>query len=422
EYPVTRKVSRTWSYFLVGFSALSFGGFAALNTFLVGYDVVTITTTNFNATHRSHDVELPWYSGTDSACEPHQFQLGDTFRTNISAFSYSIFDVQPPADDTQISAIQGGFFYRNNDLSSCDVVQYEILVQPGDRMITSTAVIQCPSPLNFQALTSWSFSNHLMMGAMTPSMFPENSLARALLDAMNSFSVEGYQDIYNGLYITNSSTLTQKVNKVIANGRPNCDDNPPFFCSIGEFDHYNAIGNIDLNIIDMSLIEADVRNLYNIIEILFAAVRLDLGHWVADNVFTNTTSFNDSIVSTDGITDTTAAFRSLAGSKGMAYVNSTIPPPASARTSTAVIEIPYTCNVRQRKPLASFAVSVLSATLSMFLGAWGVVMTVITRFERRRPGGNACNSGDSTGVSEDKEHANARPLLHKSTLSQPPYY
>ena len=103
-----------------------------------GYDVISITTTHFNSTLELGRLPM-WYSaGTTFGCYPHEFQLGDTFRTNISAFSYSIFDVKA-SESTGGSPVQGGFLYANEDLSSCDVDQYEITVKPGDRLITSTA-------------------------------------------------------------------------------------------------------------------------------------------------------------------------------------------------------------------------------------------------------------------------------------------
>jgi hypothetical protein len=75
--------------------------------------------------------------------------------------------------------MEGEFLYSNEDLSTCDVQQYEISVKPGDRLITVTvfqnyfaglleisqmsqASITCPeSPLGklgFQALTSWRYT------------------------------------------------------------------------------------------------------------------------------------------------------------------------------------------------------------------------------------------------------------------------
>ncbi|KAJ7936047.1 hypothetical protein B0H13DRAFT_1853749 [Mycena leptocephala] len=270
----------------------------------------------------------------------------------------------------------------------------QILVKPGDRMITSTAQITVRLAFGARHRCTFrpshhggSYSNHVIIGALSPAMFPENSLARAITDAMTSVSGEAYEDIYHGRYVTTGAQgLDQKIYKVIANGWPKCDSNPPFACVIPPFDHYNAIGNTDLNILPgPSSIAADEGNLYNIITIFYAAVRLDLGHWTPDNVFTNTTSFNNSMLPPDFSADDSAAFRSLANSKGMAYVNLTTPPPASERTAPAVIQIPYTCNVRKQKPLGSLVVSVISATLSMFLGAWGAIIAVLSGIARKTP-------------------------------------
>lgn len=82
-----------------------------------------------------------------------------------------------------------------------------------------------------------------------------------------------------------------------------------------------------------------------------------------------------------------AAFREIAGTKGMAYVNYTTPPDADVSTAPAVIQISYTCNILQRKPAGSFIVSVLSATISMFLAAGGTVVALLAALARRQPGG-----------------------------------
>ncbi|KAJ7279769.1 hypothetical protein C8J57DRAFT_1570839 [Mycena rebaudengoi] len=388
-YSITKPFPVKYSYFLLTFCILSGAAFFAVNVFLAGYDVISITATHYNSTHEGFPM---WRSsGTVFGCNSHQFQLGDTFRTNISAFSYSIFDVQPSDSDTGGSPLQGGFLYANEDLSSCDVDRYEITVRPGDRLITSTASIKCPPPLCFGAVTSWSYSNHAMIGALPAAMFPTNSLARAITDGMNNVSDEAYLDIYDRLYTTvddnDPTSLSQHVYKVIAEGQPNCDSSAPFFCVIPTFASYNAIGNTDLNILpSASSIAADERNLYNVINVFYAAVRLDLGHWTADNVFTNTTSFKQLIPPTDGADRT---FRTLATSKGMAYVNFTTPPSPDVSTSPAVIQIPYTCNVMRRKPIGSFIVSVVSATLSMFLGAWSIILAILSTIVRKNPGG-AC--------------------------------
>nr|GAT48164.1 predicted protein [Mycena chlorophos] len=387
SYPVTRPFDKRWGYGMLGFGVLSMCGFIVLNVFLTGYDVIAITSTDFNtsSTHKGF-----WISDDDTTfgCQPHQFQLGDSFRTNISAFSYSIFDVQSSS----------AFSYAENDLGACDVSQYEVVITPGDRLVSASATVQCPPPLGFQAVTSWSFSNHDLLGTISPLGFPENSLARAITAGMNNISGEEYVEIFNKLYQTNIinnavTDETQEVYKVTVTGQPNCETSPPFACTIPPFTSYIAVGNTDLNILpSVTSVAANVSNLYNVATVFFYAVRLDLGHWTADNVFTNTSAFNASIAPASLTTTPpveNVAFREIAGTKGMAYVNDTNPPSADTPTSAAVIQIPYTCNVPRRKPAGSFAVSVISASLSMFLGAWGALGVVLAAFMRRRPGANA---------------------------------
>ncbi|KAJ7093585.1 hypothetical protein C8R44DRAFT_645906, partial [Mycena epipterygia] len=391
-YPITKPFPRSWCHGLLAFGILSTAAFAAVNVFLVGYDVVSITKNDdsFNTTKGGI---VPWSTDSNLGCEPHQFQLGDTFRTNQSAFSYTIADVQP-AGFAKPSAIQGGVSYSNNVLNDCDVMRYEIVVKPGDLSIEATASIQCRQPLGLRAVTTWSYTNHPVLLGISTSLFPENSLARAITDAMLNISAEVYWDIANGAYTTSDGIVPpQKIYMVFANGYPKCDLDPPYFCGIQPFETYAAVGNTELNVIqNASSIKASEGNLYNLINILYAAVRLDLGHWTADNIFTNTTSFK-SVIQLSTLTpdmppgNNSIAFRIAATSKGMAYVNSTTPPSPDTPTEGAVIQIPYTCNVMRRKAPGSFIVSVLSATISMFLATWGPLVFFLSTIARRKPGG-----------------------------------
>ncbi|KAJ6578061.1 hypothetical protein B0H19DRAFT_1253346 [Mycena capillaripes] len=378
SYSISKPFPRKYRYFLLVFGMLSTAAFTTINVFLVGYDVITITSTHFNSTPGS-DLSM-WYTGGGTfGCFPHQFQLGDWFRTNISAFSYSIFDVtSSQSSQSEAGGLPAatGFLYANQDLTACDVDQFEITVKPGDRLIMATVTILCPPPLSFRAVTSWSYSNHAMIGSRAVSAFPLNSLARAITDGMRNIMGEAYGDISNRLYATNGTTYpSQQIYKVIAQGKPNCDRSPPFQCVIPPFTSYDAIGNIDLNILGAKDIAADEGNLYNVINIFYGGVRLDLGHWTADNLFTNTTSFRQFVRVTSSANP---AFRALATTQGMAYANSTNPSLPDVPTQPAVIQIPYTCNIMQRKPIGSFVINILSATLSMFLGTWGLIIAILS--------------------------------------------
>ncbi|KAJ6600261.1 hypothetical protein DFH09DRAFT_901460, partial [Mycena vulgaris] len=369
-YPITKPFSRRWAPYMLVFELVSVAAFLVLNVFLAGYDVITISSTDFN-------ILSVRTTGTSFGCQPHQFQLGDTFRTNISAFSYSIFEVQPAT--SALSNLDGGFLYSNNVLSSCDVVQYQVVVLPGARQIsTSITTIDI-----FPAHSLPSYSNHAIIGGLSPSSFSPNTLARAISDGV--YNITG---LYSTPYFNNIeyNTTQQEVYTVIAVGAPNCDSGTNS-CVVPPFTTYNAIGNIDLNILPGPFaIAANESNLYNVINVFYNAVRLDLGHWTTNNIFTNPSAFNTSVTNT-GNNTVNAAFREIAGTKGMAYVNYTTPPDADVSTAPTVIQIPYTCNILQRKPAGSFIVSVLSATISMFLTAWGTVVALLAALARRQPGG-----------------------------------
>jgi hypothetical protein len=96
---------------------------------------------------------------------------------------------------------------------------------------------------------------------------------------------EVYWDIADGAYTTIDGIVPQKMYMVFADGYTKCDPDPPYFCGIQPFETYTAVGDTELNVIrNASSIRASEANLYNLINILYAAVRLDLGHWTADNV------------------------------------------------------------------------------------------------------------------------------------------
>lgn len=162
----------------------------------LGYDVVSINKDDYNASE-----SLPWLANwrSDYQCQKHTFKLGDLFRTNVSAFPYTVFNI------INDSGMMSGFDYANNVLTTCDVIEQAIQVSPGDRSSTLSvglrhpfnlshhihphpqAVISCPPPLNFEASTTWTHSNHLMIGTVTANLFGDNTIPRALLDGLAHF-------------------------------------------------------------------------------------------------------------------------------------------------------------------------------------------------------------------------------------------
>ncbi|KAH7929542.1 hypothetical protein BV22DRAFT_1102355 [Leucogyrophana mollusca] len=383
-YPITRPFAQRWRYapyILLAFAILTFCALAALNTALVGYDVVSVASSNFNESQ-----QLSWtlsWEDSDQGCQSHLFQLGDTFRTNTSAFTYTIFNVVSKYPN---GYSQGSFLYSNNTLSECDVSMIELIVSPGDRSVTAQGSVDC-SPLGFQASTSWSFTNHAIVGTIPPSVFAENSLARVIVDAMNGFGNDAYDPIYNGEYIVEPSTQLYKVTALF---QPGCSTSPSDCASQSpniSISWYNGISQASLAIVAntttyASVVVANTTTLQNLAQAFYAAIRLDVGHWTPNNIFTNTTAFAASIGAGESYADET-----LAAGKPLAYGNLTSTNLTLTPTPPSVISIQYTCNIRRIKTPGSLFMNVASATLSMFLTAWGLLTAIMAAVARDKPGG-----------------------------------
>ncbi|EIM86560.1 uncharacterized protein STEHIDRAFT_121476 [Stereum hirsutum FP-91666 SS1] len=407
EYPVTRPFSHRWKYanwFLLIFGVLSLVGLSAVNVDLVGYDVVSTNSDNFNMTDALSWLES--WKGKSDGCQTHQFQLGDTFRTNTSAFTYKITNIV-----TQNKDVQGSFVYANNTLEDCDVTEVQTSVSLGDRQVEVVAAINC-SARGFEASTSYAYTNHDVIGTISASTFPENSLPRAILDQMKAFGQDAYTPIYDGQYVLAENITTSRTHnvgdplyKVIATFVPYCADDNTTICDTRpeewELTMYNGIAQSDLSIVaDASncedAVKASLDTLLNYVQVFYAGIRLDLGHWTPNNIFTNVTAINDTIY--DPVDPATGSQASIARSSntGLAYVNLTSPPTADVASPPAVAKLQYICSTRRIKAPGTLFMSVATSTLSMFITAWAILTTAMAMMAKRTIGANtcaACNNG-----------------------------
>ncbi|CCM04898.1 uncharacterized protein FIBRA_07094 [Fibroporia radiculosa] len=130
---------------------------------------------------------------------------------------------------------------------------------------------------------------------------------------------------------------------------------------------YNGISQQDLSIVANTgnygaVPYQTTYTLYNLVQVFYSAIRLDVGHWTPNNILTNLTAFNQTLVPAGPFVES-----ALSESNVLAYTNLTSPPAADVATPPAVIQIQYTCNIQKYKTLGSLFMSVAAATLSMFL-------------------------------------------------------
>ncbi|KAH7929541.1 hypothetical protein BV22DRAFT_1080730 [Leucogyrophana mollusca] len=385
NYPITRPFTRRSTFALLIFAVVVLCGLVVLNIVLIDYDLVSVASPSFNVSQ-----QLSWMlslQAPNPQCQPYAFQMGDTFGTNISAFTYSVFDVA-----TSPGQPNGSFPYTGDALSGCDVSQIQLTVSPGDRQITAQGSVNC-SDLGFQASTSWAFTNHPIIGGIVSSSFPENSLGRAIGDTLYGFGNDAYQPIYNTQYVTTASPA-QQLYKVIVQFQPgpcsdsSCNSQSPNLTIA----FYNGISLTDLSIVAdtgsyTSAVKASTATLQNLAQVFYAAVRLDLGHWTENNIFTNMQVLQATITPGPSYANSI-----VDGSVPPAYINMTSPPSADAATPSSVIQTQYTCTTPRVKRPGSLFMNVLSSSLAVFLAAWGVLTALMGVIARGRAGANSCTS------------------------------
>ena len=126
--------------------------------------------------------------------------------------------------------------------------------------------------------------------------------------------------------------------------------------------------------------------IYNILQTVYAAVRIDLGNPSLNNFILNPAALNNTIYPTFPITP----------ANGEAFSNSDLysilssPSPWLQQnlpvklSGPATIQVVYLCQTQIRKTAGALFISVLVATLSMFSTGWGVYMSLATTIAKRQ--------------------------------------
>ena len=125
---------------------------------------------------------------------------------------------------------------------------------------------------------------------------------------------------------------------------------------------------------------------YNILQSVYAAVRIDMGNPSLSNFILNPAALNNTIYSTFPITP----------ANGEAFSNSNVYSALSSPypwlqqnlpvtlPGPATIQVVYPCQFQQRKAAGPLFISVLVATLSMFSTGWAIYMSLATTIAKRQ--------------------------------------
>ena len=121
--------------------------------------------------------------------------------------------------------------------------------------------------------------------------------------------------------------------------------------------------------------------LYNLIQAVYASVRIDLGNPSLNNFILHPAAMKNTIASNFPITPANGE----AFSYSSLYTDLSSPfLPSVTLSGPAVIQVVYPCQFQQPKSPGALVISVLVATLSMFSSGWAVFMLVATTLAKRQ--------------------------------------
>ncbi|KAJ7088558.1 hypothetical protein C8R43DRAFT_964947 [Mycena crocata] len=402
-----------------------------INMALTGYETITVFQSDYNVTQQHwYDQYLPsLVAEPGTLCDSRVFNLGDAFTTNYTLFQYTIASV------VRANAGDSGISYKGNTLENCDVTSLYVHGDVNAYTIEYTAIITCRTN-DFEITARTDFSVSSLAGKYTQLLGVERSLKNRKDGTFNT-TRDSRGVVLNGVTILSSQdvatrmfTLAQATNgtsPVIVSlqadfpfcpaslGRAaTCAVAAPQFnistsfvsYSNNTFHQYRA--GQPLTDDNQPVINDVTYNVFsNLIQTMYAAVRIDLGNPSPNNFLLNTSVIPDTIFATysaiPGVFDTSEEYANLVGTKIDPDFNLTGLLPLTV-PGPAQLDVVYLCRFQHRKAPAQAFIAVLVATLSMFGSGWGLYLTLATGFVKKRDRGAVLTSFKPTNARNTQEN------------------
>jgi hypothetical protein len=133
---------------------------------LTGYETITVFKSDFNIT-QSHWYDH-WLPGAiakpGTLCDPHIFNVGDTFTTNYQLFQWTIESI------SNANAGDSGIVYKGTTLEDCDISTLDLNGDIRTRTLDITAVVTCSVNGEFEVRARTSFTMTSLPGNYSPVM------------------------------------------------------------------------------------------------------------------------------------------------------------------------------------------------------------------------------------------------------------
>ncbi|WVW79159.1 hypothetical protein I302_101125 [Kwoniella bestiolae CBS 10118] len=342
-------------------------------------------------------------------CEPVIFNAGSTVQTNgmYRRLSYTIVRYNVPEDSEDPGApAYSSVGYKGSMLGVCEVSQVSFIIDVRSTVVTFTAQVGCPTPWPAVLSTSYTFIPGVTHNGATRSPPFLNDLAMDLVYRVGKlFASPLYSKENTGGYKKiNGTGRWSRLGGDLAGCRPR---NGTHWCSIdnmilsnpeeitmGDTSSYSGSNYGNDPVIDQDI----VVPFSNFISAFLSTVNSDLGK-VVDNVFLNETSLHQYIHDSDTFVNSTIQLGEYdLHSAQMMLSRTIIDPYISNRTYSALtvanrsIATAFPCHITRSKGLASWLVSVIGLTFSIWGGLWQLYMLlvsyILSKGDNQRPRSN----------------------------------
>ncbi|KAG9027903.1 hypothetical protein FRB95_007065 [Tulasnella sp. JGI-2019a] len=430
SYSLTRDFqwNRFDAYVYAGI-VLALSVLVPLNVALTGYQVVSSLNPDYGVT-QSHWFDRFTIKSSQSLCDPHRFAIGESFITNQTIFNWKIASLW----DTTNTA-NPDVSYTGGTLDSCDVVFMAIDANVVTWTVTFSATVECQDN-GFPAFASTTFTSSPLVATSTQRdtmfrSFMKNKDGFAATNVLNIAGISLLDDLQNmvlGLnnttpvVISAESTLTPCPRSLATTGaKPGCD------AASGYEPPQLNITDVTMGMSSYVLLSAatiaDTTMIYNssvsnALQTLHAAIRLDLGNALPNNLLTNTNavvSANQTILPTYplGVYDAngkitvtqpdSVLYDALMGTSREADGSKFFPALPLDGSQRSIILVPFLCHFREMKSTGEVFIEVLVATWGMFSVGWAVFIRVCSHLAKKgQPEANQCDHHHTLGSVNDQ--------------------
>ncbi|KAF8887584.1 hypothetical protein BD779DRAFT_504440 [Infundibulicybe gibba] len=376
---------------------------------LTGYEIVTVFSADYNLTQkRWYDKWMPSSTlKSGGQCDPHVFNVGDSFTTNYTLFQWTIETI------VRLNAGKSAIAYTGATLEDCDITALYFNGDIRTWTLDITAVANCSVANKFQVTARTAFSMTSLPGKHAPllgvaggaktAQYTSGDPRGIALDVMINLAATEIADrmtqSYN-LNPMNTKPIALSVGAVFPIRCPSsvgasapCATSKPEF-SIGDaaiIYPSNTVRIFDANYpvsdTNPQVVTDDTRApLGNLIQTVHAALRVDLGNSNPNNIFLNPQYATPLVLENEfprssGMNSSTSMlYLATMMPTGLPigldkHLSDFFPVRIQGPASVAVV---YLCRYQRRKSLPQAIIAVIVATLSMFSGGWAAFMLIAT--------------------------------------------